>query len=390
MIRQNIPILFFLMLLTGITSAQENSVPIIKWKLAAILPSSDGNHKSLGFAGAINGVSSDAFIVAGGSNFPGGLPWNGGKKYYSKQIHILQKENDQYSWYKKAKFFLPEAVAYCGVTSTPMGIVYAGGENENGILDKVFIMVWDKDKCELAIKSLPSIPLPLTNVALTHLGNEVWAAGGDETDSSSNLFFSLNLDDKNPKWKSLPDLPVAVANATLIAQEEGGEKKIYLIGGRTKTKSGISELHHTTFVFTIKRNQWEKCADISDGEKISDLSAAAGVAIDKNYILIAGFDNGKVFHQIESLMVQIKEAKTPVEKAKLTAEKNNLSIYHKGFDRRVLLYNISANVWNKIGVLPFPAQVTTSAVRWGNKIVISNGEIKPGIRTPNVLIGSLK
>jgi N-acetylneuraminic acid mutarotase len=26
---------------------------------------------------------------------------------------------------------------------------------------------------------------------------------------------------------------------------------------------------------------------------------------------------------------------------------------------------------------------------WGDKIVISNGEIKPGVRTPNVMIGTI-
>lgn len=37
--------------------------------------------------------------------------------------------------------------------------------------------------------------------------------------------------------------------------------------------------------------------------------------------------------------------------------------------------------------LSFPAQVTTTAVKWGNEIVISTGEIKPGIRTPDVVVG---
>ena len=78
------------------------------------------------------------------------------------------------------------------------------------------------------------------------------------------------------------------------------------------------------------------------------------------------------------------------EKEKLTKEKNALSIHHKGFYKGLLLYDTKHNRWTNIGDYPFPAQVTTTAVMWGNDILISNGEIKPGIRTPNVMLGKIK
>ena len=109
----------------------------------------------------------------------------------------------------------------------------------------------------------------------------------------------------------------------------------------------------------------------------------------KNEILITGGDNGKVFHRIETYISQIAQAKTAQEKEKLTAEKNTLSIHHKGFDKSLLLYNTISNAWTKIGEYPFAAQVTTAAVMWGNDIVISNGEIKPGVRTPDVVVGKI-
>jgi cyclically-permuted mutarotase family protein len=376
------------MLLTTVTSAQEKKAYSIKWKLAAVLPATNNELRSKGFAGVINGVSKNVLIVAGGANFPNGLPWEGGKKYYSNKIHVLQKKEGKFIWNKNIKDTLPEPIAYCGNTSIENGIVYAGGENENGISNKAFIIKWESEKNEITIKPLPAMPLALTNVALTHIGNVVYAAGGDKINNSSGSFFSLNLNDKNPDWKLLPDLPIALANATLIAQENGTEKNIYLIGGRTKTASGISELHYTTFAFELKKNEWKKCADISDGN-IFNLSAAAGVAIDKNYILICGGDNGKIFHQIETYISQIARSKSEEEKEKLTEAKNNLSIHHNGFDKSLLLYNTTSNAWTKIGKYPFPAQVTTTAVMWGDKIVISNGEIKPGVRTPNVMIGTI-
>jgi len=387
MIQQIAPFILICMSLPPIVLAQKENTIDVNWKKAAELPPSDGQSKSLGFAGAINGVSNDVFIVAGGANFPNGLPWEGGKKYYSNEIHVLQKEGKDFVWNKKVKHTLAEPIAYCGNTSTEKGIVYAGGENEHGISDKAFLINFDKDKSEIVVKPLPAMSLALTNVALTHIGNVVYAAGGDEARNSSNSFFSLDLDDVNPQWKTLPDLPVALANTTAIAQNGKYGKEIFIIGGRTKTTSGISELQHTVFAFDIQKQQWKKCADISDGKNISNLSAAAGIALDKNYILMIGGDNGIVFHKIETYISQIAKAGTKEEKEKLTKEKNALSIHHKGFYKGLLLYDTKHNKWTNIGDYPFPAQVTTTAAKWGNEIVISNGEIKPGIRTPDVLVG---
>jgi cyclically-permuted mutarotase family protein len=369
--------------------AQRKNVPEIKWKLAAELPPSNEQSKSLGFAGAIHGVSNNALIVAGGANFPNGLPWEGGKKKYSKEIYVLEKNGSEFFWNKKVTDTLPEPIAYCGNTSTAKGIVYIGGENTNGISNKCFLLNWNSVKNCIDIRPLPNLPVALTNVAATNIGNVVYAAGGDETKNSSDSFFCLNLDDSNPEWKTLPSVPIALANATAIAQNGNAGKEIFIIGGRTKTPSGISELHHTIFAFDIQKDKWEQRADIVDGINKTNLSAACGVALGSNDILIAGFDNGKVFHKIEMYISQISLAKTDEEKEKLTKEKNELSIHHQGFDKSLLLYNTISNTWTKSGELPFAAHVTTTAVKWGNDIVISNGEIKPGIRTPNVMIGEI-
>jgi len=389
MIQQIAPFVLICMSLPPVALAQKEDTIDINWKLAAELPPSRGQSKSLGFAGAINGVSNDALIIAGGANFPNGLPWEGGKKYYSNQIFVLGKNGSEFFWNQKIKDTLPEPIAYCGITSTPKGVVYVGGENQNGILNKCFLLNWNSEKNCIDIRPLPNLPVALTNVSVTNIGNVVYVAGGDEAKNSSGSFLCLNLEDSNPEWKTLPPLPIALANATAIAQDGEDGKQIFIIGGRTKTSSGISELHHTVFAFDIQKEKWEQRADITDGKNTTNLSAACGVASGSNEILIAGFDNGEIFHQIETYISRIASAKTDEEKVKLTKEKNSLSIHHKGFDKRILLYHTISNTWTKIGELPFPAHVTTTAVMWGNDIVISNGEIKPGIRTPNVMIGEM-
>jgi len=376
-------------LMTFYSSAQK-PVLTISWKKISSVPDAGDAKTSLGLAGAINGVNNDVLIVAGGSNFHNKLPWEGGKKVYYDKIFVLQKNGYEYSWNKNVKSVLPQSIAYCGNTSTPSGIVYVGGENENGISNKCFLLTWNKKENAVDVKPLADLPLALTNVAVTNIDDVVYVVGGDEQNNSSNSFFSLDLKDKNLHWKKLPDLPVALANTTVVAQNSKSGKKIFVIGGRSKTPSGISDLHNTVFAFDIQKNKWKRCADISNGAHTTNLSAAGGVALGNNEILITGFDNGEIFHQIETLISKIAQAKTSEEKQKLTKEKNNLSICHKGFDKSLLLYNTISNQWTKIGELPFPAHVTTTDVKWGNEVIVSNGEIKPGVRTPDVWIGKVE
>lgn len=387
MIRNFFLLILIFMLPTSDTIAQKPALAI-SWKEIALIPSSD-SIESTGYAGVINGVNNNVLIVAGGSDFPDKKPWEGGKKAYSDKIFVLEKKGKNFIWNKNVKSTLPEPIAYCGSTSTAAGIVYVGGENEKGISNKCFIVKWNAEKNDVEIKPLPDLPLALTNIAVTHIDNMVYALGGDELKHSSNHFFSLDLNEENSTWKTLPNLPIALANTTAIAQNGRSGKEIFIIGGRSKTPSGISGLHNTTFSFDLQKQQWKRCADISDGFHTTNLSAASGVALGENEILITGGDNGKIFHKIETLISAIGVAKTKEEKSKLTKEKNNLSIHHKGFDKSLLLYNTITNAWTKIGVLPFPAHVTTTDVKWGNEIIISNGEIKPGVRTPYVMMGEL-
>ncbi|MBB2144698.1 galactose oxidase [Pedobacter sp. LMG 31464] len=379
----------FSMLITETALAQKKSITQVKWTTIAQLKNADGK-SSLGFAGAINGFYNHALLVAGGANFPDKMPWEQGKKYYSKEVQISQKVGDNWQWNKNFKGELPEPIAYCGNTVTNLGIVYAGGENEQGLSNKAYLLSFSNDNNELKIKSLPNLPKAISNINLTSVGNVVYAVGGDEQTKSSNQFLSIDLDCETPEWKVLPNLPIALANSVVVAQQKDHDVAIYVIGGRSKTSTGISDLHHTTFAFDLKKKVWKTLAPISDGKEISNLSAAAGIAVGKNYILIPGGDNGKTFHQIELYLNQMANAKTDEEKTRLTAAKNELVIHHKGFYRGVLLYNTHTNTWSKISELPFLAPVTTTATKYGNSIILSNGEVKPGIRTPNIMLGEIK
>ena len=383
--------LLFISLIMSTTDAfsQKKEVNHVEWTTAAQVKNTDGS-LSIGFAGPINGISNDVLIVSGGANFPDKMPWEGGKKSYSKTIYVLEKCKDVYTWNAVVKSELVEPIAYCGSTSTDLGVVYVGGENENGLSNKSYLLKWNASKKEVVTKSLTDFPIAVANISLTHIGNVVYAVGGDEATKSSDFFASLDLNEVNAKWKTLPNLPLALANAVVVAQKGKNGTNIYMVGGRTKTASGISDLHNTTFVFDVKKQIWSAAANISDGKNSTNFSAGAGVAVGSHSVVIVGGDDGVIFHQIETYLSQIATAKSDEEKTELIAKKNKLVTNHPGFYNGILLYNTIKNEWSKIGELPFLPHVTTPAVLWDKKIILSNGEIKPGIRTPDVMVGTIK
>lgn len=369
--------------------AQTNINPNIEWKTAAHMQDPQGK-PILGLAGAINGVHKDVLIVAGGANFPDKMPWEGGQKKYYNTIQVLEKKSDNYSWNTEVDTYLPEPIAYCGVTSTDLGVVYVGGENKNGLSQKAYLLKWAKTKNEITFHHLPDLPKALSNIALSNYEKVLYAVGGDETQNSSKDFYSLNLNEAHLQWKKLTDLPLALANATAVVQETKEGPCLFVFGGRTKTVSGISDLHGTTFSYNFNQKQWKEVATISDEKSLMNLSAGTALRVGKSKILLLGGDNGVVFNQIETYLSQIALTNSPKEKEILIGKKNELVTQHQGFYRGILAYDTITDSWEKIGELPFLTPVTTNACFWEEAIVLSNGEIKPGIRTPNIMIGKIK
>src|SRR5579875_1071550 len=128
--------LLFLFCTTAIAAQKKY---LMHWTIAAELPAINNQSTSLGFAGPVVGVQHGVLIVAGGANFPDAMPWLGGKKkYYSDAYALKQNSNGCLEVFNI--FQLPGAIAYAACSSTPQGIVCAGGENNNGISNNVWLL----------------------------------------------------------------------------------------------------------------------------------------------------------------------------------------------------------------------------------------------------------
>ena len=359
--------------------AQSKKVISIEWKTIAELPPFRDQSKSIGVAGPIVGVINDKLIVAGGANFPDKMPWQGGKKIYYNNISIFNKEKEQV-FQEKIQNSLTSNIAYAANCITPLGVVYAGGENELGLSDKVYLLQWDEASNSMRQTKLPDLPVETTNGSLVCIDNTIYFLGGETLTNTTNQFYSLNLIKINQGWMTLPVLPKPLSNMVVVAQYLNGQKQIYLMGGRAKQKNGISDFSSDVYSFDIHLKIWDKKKSLP-----YPLSAGTGAVFSEKYILLFGGDQGERFNKVEQTISNINLEKEQFKKENLISIKNKLLESHPGFSNEILLYNTQKNIWLSNGFIPFNASVTTNLVQWADKIIIPSGEIKAGVRTPRII-----
>lgn len=365
-----------------------NSIPLIAqpvkslsihWDTIASLPPFDNQRSSIGVAGPVVGVINEQLIVAGGANFPDKLPWLGGKKIYNNNISIFSKQkNEIHPHIISSK--LPYNIAYAANCVTPLGIAYAGGENELGLSQKVYLLTFDNVPTKIKYKSLPDLPQSITNASLIFNDNILYLLGGENETNTSQQFLCLNFNDISKGWIRLPQLPKPLSNMVAVIQLVNGKKQIFVIGGRTKQQNNITVFSSEVYSFDVKINKWYSRQSLPYA-----IAAGTGYTFSEKYIILFGGDKGEQFNNVETTILSSKIEVDQDKKQNLINYKNKLLETHPGFSQEILLYNTATNRWTKNGVIPFNTSVTTNAVQWGDEIVIPSGEIKAGIRTPRII-----
>ena len=360
------------------STAQKKYESPITWKQSGVLPEQPNGLTHIGLSGVVSGVVANQIIIAGGNNFPEGLPWEGGVKKYYDQVFVYDVKGDTLIM-ADSSVRLPSKVAYAAIAQLNDGIFYAGGENEKGPLTNVYL-IQKNNKNGVVIINWPDLPEALTNAVAVATSNAVYVLGGATKNGVSDKLWAVYLNDIKAGWKYVSNMPQPTAFAAAVF----AQGQVYIMGGRNKGTDGISEIYNQTFAWNIAKNCWSKKAPLP-----YVVSAATAVALPDKILFIGG-DKGVVFHEVEMLAAKIAATTDPETKNSLTEIKNNLQKTHPGFSKDVRAYDASLNKWSPYAQLGFTAPVTTNAFLFNHKVILPVGEIKPGIRTPYIWVGSFK
>lgn len=366
------------------SSVQTNNTLQIKWDS---LPSLPGIHHKAnpGVAGAFSGTSHQRLIVAGGANFPDQPVWKNGTKKYWDIIYVLPMASKNKRW-TNYFYHLPFPVAYGASVNIHDGILCIGGKNDSGYLSTVLLLQWNEQENRITIKDLPDLPLPLSGLSAAKIENTVYIAGGENKNGKQAAFYKLDLDNLQAGWKELPSLPNGpLSNVVLVAQSDGHQQCLYLIGGRTTDEKGKTAFFHSTWKYDPAKEKWFQKQDIADKNKQPvSLAAGTGVAVNDHFILLFGGDDGILFNELADYKRKAQQETDSLQKQYWQERHDSLFIHHPGFNKQIFLYNTLNDSWTTVGQLPFLTQVTTNCFKYNGNIFITSGEVRPGIRTPDI------
>ena len=360
------------------------------------LPANTGMSVQPGLAGPYAGIDDDVLILAGGANFPEKLPWEGGEKVYYNEIFILQKlDNGRYSW-SKMEEQLPLALAYGGAVATSKGLFCFGGNTAENVIAESWLLDYSPETGKMEVSPGPKLPLPLCNFAYSMIGDVIYLAGGiSENGESMKLFLGLDISGDDPlnwTWEELPawnGKPRAFAVGA--TQSNGLSDCFYLFSGRNVGNKRKPEILYDAHVYDPSLNSWSV---ISDGkEQAFKVMAGTAFPVGASTIAFSSGANGEMMmiqHKLESRVFELislaengQDVKSELEDAR-SAIKDHLNT-HPGFGHQLTAFNTLTNQIYVLDTLPLTEQLTTTAVKWGNDIIIPSGEIRPGVRTPAIL-----
>ncbi len=315
-----------------------------EWRRLPSLPDHEG------FAAPFAGVSHGVLLVAGGANFPHKKPWEGGQKFWYDTVFVLEQPDGV--WQPAGRLLRPLAYGVC-VTHNEGVICVGGGDAERHYAD-VFRLEWQRGR--LVATPLPPLPTPLANACGALVGDTLYVAGGQAQPDAPRVLkaaWVVDLAARVPAWKPLPPCPGAGRMLSVAASCDGA---FWVIGGvdLVVTQGGSVERRYLNDAFRFDPGTgWRAIAPLPHALAAAPSPAAADAA---GFVILGGDDGS------QWLVAPDK---------------------HRGFSRQALRYDVRENQWAAVGELPAP-RVTVPCVVWNQAWVVPNGEMRPGVRSPEV------
>lgn len=330
---------------------------------------------TLGLGGPFVGVVNDHLIVAGGTNFPAGPLWEGGKKRWYDDIYVLDSPDG--SW-RKAKEKLPRPLAYGVTISDGRGMVCIGGSDAKQHYADVFAIGLPDGR--ISFHTHPSLPRPCAMMCGAVLNGSIYVAGGIESPDATRAMHTFwcwrSIRGKRAPWtKHWEELDAWPGRERHLAVAGVVDNAFYITGGiRLKEGDDAKPAQVVPYLSDTYRyeehpgpktvedvrtygpvGKWTKVADLP---RATAAAASPAMTLGHELLIFSGIDHTNLG----------RDPKT-----------------YPPFPRTVFSYDARANRWSSYAPMPEgTSRVTAGATSWQGGYVIACGEIGPCRRSPKV------
>lgn len=315
------------------------------------------------YCGVINGY----LYIAGGCNFPDKPVAEGGKKRFYKAIYAakLNAESDRLEW--KTVGRMPQPAAYGVSVTYENSLILVGGNNETGGLTTAIRL--RPTATGMQQEALPNLPHALDNMAGAVVGHILYVVGGNCEGVATQKVWSLDLRNTAKEgWKEEPSIPGIARVQPIAAALAGGLLGVW--GGfAPKTDSKAAQLAMNGASYNAGCGTWTALPAPTDalGEEVFTGGATAIATPQKGVVVVGGVNKDVFLAAINKL-----------PEGYLLHEPE----WYR-FNNRVLCYRDGA--WTQLFQHPSVARAGCALAYWDGWVYVVGGELKPGIRTPEIV-----
>lgn len=315
------------------------------------------------YCGVINGY----LYIAGGCNFPDKPVAEGGKKRFYKAIYAakLNAEGNRLEW--KTIGQMPQPAAYGVSVTYENSLIFVGGNNETGGLTTAIRL--RPTATGMQQEALPSLPHALDNMAGAVVGHILYVVGGNCAGVATQRVWSLDLKNTAKEgWKEEPSIP-GIARVQPIAAALAGDLLGVWGGFAPKTDSKAAQLAMNGASYNAGCGTWTALPVPTDalGEEVFTGGATAIATPQKGVVVVGGVNKDVFLAAINKL-----------PEGYLLHEPE----WYR-FNSRVLCYR--DGTWTQLLQHLSVARAGCALAYWDGWVYVVGGELKPGIRTPEIV-----
>lgn len=221
--------------------------------------------------------------------------------------------------------------------------------------------------------ALPDTPVPFKSGAGAMCNGVIYIGLG----TAGQDWYKLNTKAANPEWIGIAQFPAPSRDQAQAVTLNG---KIYVFGGCGPIESNLTSVSNEVYEYDPATDKWQRVLTRSP----IGLTGHTVTTPDGKNALIIGSVNKEIF---DGYFYDVDYASRTDNKKlldKINKDYNSKEVKNYFFNKAILKYNPTTNLWTTIADLPFDGTAGSAVAvnAQDQSVFVINGERKPGLRTP--------